>query len=156
MGDDTAAAGAFKIVKVHETAPLLKKIRARAAAFTAKASKTKPEPTSSKYTSKHRTAQPKYGILKRGKTARKSARFEGVKDPAKSPPVKKSSRLRILTEHGASTRRAKIAREAKGKSIHEIRKTLKKHNLNVNDKTPEPLARKIYEDAQEAGMIVSG
>lgn len=155
MADD----GGFKIVKVNQTAPLLKKIRATTAALTAKAarmSKDKPEPTSSKYTSKHRTAQPKFGILKRGKTARKSTRFEGVKDPAKSPPVKKSSRLRILTEHGASTRRAKISREAKSKSIHEIRKTLKKHNLNVNDKTPEPLARKIYEDAQEAGMIVSG
>jgi hypothetical protein len=153
MEDD----GGFKIVKVNQTAPLLKKIRATTAALTAKAPRMpKPAPASSKYTSKHRTAQPKFGILKRGKTARKSARFEGVKDPAKSPPVKKSSRLRILTEHGASTRRAKISREAKSKSIHEIRKTLKKHNLNVNDKTPEPLARKIYEDAQEAGMIVSG
>jgi hypothetical protein len=150
MGDNTA--GAVKIVKINQTAPLLKKVRERLAK-TVKAP-MKPEPvTTTKYTSKHRTAQPKHGVLKHGKTARKAPRFEGVKDPAKSPPVKKQSRLRILTEHGATTRRAKIAREAKTKSIHEIRKTLKKHNLNVRENTPEHLARKIYEDAQEAGMI---
>jgi hypothetical protein len=146
MEDNTA--GAVKIVKVNHTAPLLKKVRERLAK-TVKA----PMPTVVKHTSKHRTAQPKHGVLKHGKTARKAPRFEAVKDPAKSPPVKKQSRLRILTEHGATTRRAKIAREAKTKSIHEIRKTLKKHNLNVRENTPEHLARKIYEDAQEAGMI---
>lgn len=133
MGDDE-----FKIVKVREMAPLLKKMVGKTAKATV---------------AKHRTAQPKHGILKHGKTARKAPRFESVKDPAKSPPVKKQSRLRILTEHGAQTRRAKIARDAKTKSIHDIRKTLKKHNLNVNDRTPEHLTRKIYEDAQEAGMI---
>jgi ABC-type uncharacterized transport system ATPase subunit len=92
-------------------------------------------------------------VLKRGKTARKTPRFEAVRDPAKSPPVKRPSRLRILTEHGAQTRRAKISRDAKTKSISEIRKTLKTHNLNVRDHTPEHLARKIYEDAKGAGMI---
>lgn len=151
MGDDTT--GAVKIVKVNETAPLLKKVRARLGK-TAKAPMP-PPPTTVKHTSKHRTAQPKYGVLKRGKTARKTPRFEAVKDPAKSPPVKRVSRLRILTEHGAQTRRAKIAKEAKTKPIQEIRKTLRKHNLNA-DKAPEHLARKIYEDAQEAGMISSG
>jgi hypothetical protein len=140
-------AGAVKIVKVNQTAPLLKRVRERLGK-TAKAPMTVV-----KHTSKHRTAQPKHGILKHGKTARKAPRFEAVRDPAKSPPVKKSSRLRILTEHGAATRRAKIAKDAKTKSIHEIRKTLKKHNLNVNEKTPEHLARKIYADAHEAGMI---
>lgn len=138
-----------KIVKVNQTAPLLKRVRERLG----KTAKAAPPPDVVKHTSKHRSAQPKYGILKRGKTARKAPRFEAVRDPAKSPPVKKQSRLRILTEHGATTRRAKIAKDAKTKSIHEIRKTLKTHNLNVNEKTPEHLARKIYEDAQEAGMI---
>lgn len=138
-------------MKVNQTAPLLKKVRERLGT-TVKAP-MKPEPVQAKHTSKHRTAQPKHGVLKHGKTARKTPRFEGVRDPAKSPPVKKSSRLRILTEKGAATRRAKIARDAKTKSIHEIRKTLRKHNLNVKDNTPEHLTRKIYEDAYEAGMI---
>jgi hypothetical protein len=144
MGD----AGAVKIVKVNQTAPLLKRVRERLGK-TAKA----PQPTVIKHTSKHRTAQPKYGVLKRGKTARKAPRFEAVRDPAKSPPVKKQSRLRILTEHGAQTRRAKVAKESKSKSIHDIRKTLRKHGLTVNDRTPEDLARKIHEDAMVAGMI---
>jgi hypothetical protein len=153
MGD----AGAIRIVKVNQTAPLLKRVRQRLGT-TAKAppkEEVPPPPSTVKYTSKHRTAQPKHGILKHGKTARKTPRFEAVKDPAKSPPVKKSSRLRILTEKGAQTRRAKIAKEAETKSIHDIRKTLRKHNLNVKDNTPEHLTRKIYKDAQEAGMISS-
>jgi len=145
MGDE---AGAVKIVKVNQTAPLLKKVRERLGT-TAKAQ----PPAVVKHTSKHRSSQPKHGILKHGKTARKTPRFEAVRDPAKSPPVKRQSRLRILTEKGAQTRRAKIAREAKSKPIHEIRKTLRKFKLGVGEKTPEPLARKIYEDAQEAGMI---
>ena len=99
--------------------------------------------------------KPKFGVLKGGKTARNKPRFEAVRDPAKSPPLKKSSRLRILTEKGAATRRAKIVEDAKKKPIRHIRETLRKHNLNVRDNTPEHLARKIYEDAQEAGMISS-
>lgn len=107
-------------------------------------------------TRKRPEKKPKFGILKGGKTARNKPRFEGVRDPAKSPPLKKPSRLRILTEKGAATRRAKIVAESKKKPIREIRDTLRRHNLNVRDNTPEHLARKIYEDAQEAGMISSG
>jgi hypothetical protein len=152
MGD----AGAIKIVKVNQTAPLLKRVRQRLGT-TAKAPLKEDVPVSTvKHTSKHRIAQPKFGVLKHGKTARRSPRFEAVKDPAKSPPVKKSSRLRILTEKGAATRRAKIAHEAKTKSIHDIRKTLRKHNLNVKDSTPDHLVLKIFKDAKEAGMISSG
>ena len=154
MGDETA--GAVKIVKVNQTAPLLKKVRERLGK-TAKAAKAAPPPpTVAKHTSKHRTAQPKHGVLKHGKTARKTPRFEAVKDPAKSPPVKKQSRLRILTEHGAKTRRKKIEEGVKAQSIHDVRKTLKKHNLNVSERTPPDLARQILIDAKGAGLISSG
>ncbi len=153
MEDDAG----FKIVKVNQTAPLLKKVRERLGktAKAAPAAKAAP-PTVVKHTSKHRTAQPKHGVLKHGKTARKTPRFEGVRDPAKSPPIKKQSRLRILTEHGASTRRAKIAKDVKAQSIHDVRKTLKKHNLNVSERTPPDLARQILIDAKGAGLISSG
>lgn len=127
MGDE------LKIVKVGGSAP------------------AKKEPKTRKKAEVHK--KPKFGILKGGKTARNKPRFEGVKDPAKAPPVKKG--LRILTEKGAVTRRAKIVAEAKRRPIREIRETLRKHNLNVRENTPEHLARKIYEDAQEAGMISS-
>jgi hypothetical protein len=99
----------------------------------------------------HKT--PKFGVLKGGKTARKKGRFQGTRDPTSSPPLRNTGSLRLLTEKGAATRRAKISADAKQKPIHKIRETLRKHNLNIRDHTPEHLTRKIYEDAQEAGMI---
>jgi len=105
----------------------------------------------------HRTKTPKHGVLKGGKTARKTPRFEAVRDPAKAPPLRSTRRhWRILTEKGAATRRAKIAEETNKKSMREIRETLRRHNLNVNEKTPDHLAKEIYKNAQEAGMISSG
>lgn len=99
--------------------------------------------------------KPKFGILKGGKTARNKPRFEGVKDPAKAPPSKRSKTLRILTDKGITLRRRKIADEASKMPIAKIRSTLRKHGLPIKETTPEKLARKIYEDAQEAGMISS-
>lgn len=97
--------------------------------------------------------KPKFGVLKGGKTARNKPRFEGVKDPAKAPPSKKSKTLRILTEKGVTLRRKRIAESASKMPIGKIRQTLRNHGLPIKDTTPEKLARKIYEDAQEAGMI---
>lgn len=99
--------------------------------------------------------KPKFGILKGGKTARRKPRFEAVVDPASAPPMKKSSKLRIMTEKGAKTRRAKIVDDARKMPIGRIRNTLRKNGLPIKDTTPEKLTRKIYEDAQEAGMISS-
>ena len=99
--------------------------------------------------------KPKFGILKGGKTARNKPRFEGVSDPTSAPPLKKSYKLRILTEKGAKTRRARIVEDAHKTPISKIRQTLRKNGLPVKDSAPEKLTRKIYEDAQEAGMISS-
>jgi len=131
--------GGYKIVKMEE------KGHAKSVPKTRKASVKKPA-----------DKKPKFGILKGGKTARTRPRFEAVADPAKAPPMKKSSgtgKLRILTEKGASTRRAKIVDDARKLPIAKIRMTLRKHGLPIRDSAPEKLARKIYEDAQEAGMI---
>lgn len=94
--------------------------------------------------------KPKFGILKRGKTARSKPRFEAVRDPASAPPTRKS--LRILTQKGEKTRRAKIAEDAKKLPIHTIRETLKRNKLPVSSKR-EDIVRKIYEDAKGAGML---
>jgi hypothetical protein len=110
-----------------------------------------PKTTGGKTRSKHKT--PKFGILKGGKTARSKARFEAVRDPTSAPPIRKS--LRILTHKGEKTRRAKIAEEAKRLPIHKIRDTLRKNKLPVSSKR-EDIVRKIYEDAQEAGMLSLG
>ena len=90
--------------------------------------------------------KPKFGILKKGKTARNKPRFEAVRDPTSAPP------LRILTHKGEKTRRNKIAEDAKKLPIHKIRETLRNNKLPVSSKR-EDIVRKIYEDAQEAGML---
>jgi hypothetical protein len=131
--------GAVKVVRVDHTAPT-------------DTQKPLEQPkTAGKKPSLHK--KPKFGVLKGGKTARNKPRFEGVKDPAKAPPTKKSKTLRILTDKGLTLRRRKIADEAGKTPISKIRQTLRKHGLPIKDSTPEKLARKIYEDAQEAGMI---
>ena len=131
-----------KVVKVGSTAPIRP-----VGGTTAKA------PMKSAPRRQHHSNTPKFGVLKGGKTARKKGRFQGTRDPTSSPPLRTAGKLRILTEKGAATRRAKISADAKQKPIHKIRETLRKHNLNIRDHTPEHLTRKIYEDAQEAGMI---
>jgi hypothetical protein len=92
--------------------------------------------------------KPKFGVLKKGKTARNKPRFEAVRDPTSAPP------LRILTHKGEKTRRNKIADDSKKMPIHMIRETLKRNKLPVSSKRDD-IVRKIYEDAQEAGMISS-
>ena len=97
--------------------------------------------------------KPKFGILKGGKTARNKPRFEAVTDPAKAPPHKKNARtLRVLTDKGLAERRDMIERNAAKTSIVAIRRTLRKAGMPA-DKAPEKLVRKIYVDAQQAGMI---
>ena len=98
--------------------------------------------------------QPKHGILKGGKTARKTPRFEGVRDPAKSPPVKSSpSTLRILTDKGLSKRRKTIKNVVDKTPVATLRVTLKRSGLPISDKTPENLVREIAAGGMEAGMI---
>jgi hypothetical protein len=130
-----------KVVRVDHTAP----------------ADSKPEPPSVKTGGKRKAMdkKPKFGVLKGGKTARNKPRFEGVADPAKAPPSKKSKTLRILTDKGLTLRRRKIADDVAKTPITKIRQTLRKHGLPIKDSTPDKLARKIYEDAQEAGMISS-
>jgi hypothetical protein len=94
--------------------------------------------------------KPKFGVLKRGKTARSKPRFEAVRDPTSAPPLRKS--LRILTSNGEKTRRKRITEESKNLPIHKIRETLKRNKLPVTSKD-EAIIRKIYQDAQEAGML---
>lgn len=132
-----------KVVRVDRTAPMPEKKQEVEAPKQLADKKPKP--------SLHK--KPKFGILKGGKTARNKPRFEGVKDPAKAPPSKKSKTLRILTDKGLTLRRRKIVDEASKTSIGKIRTTLRAHGLPIKDSTPDKIARKIYEDAQEAGMI---
>jgi hypothetical protein len=132
-----------KVVRVDHTAPMPEK-------------KEEPIPKAPQVGKKPKPVlhkKPKFGILKGGKTARNKPRFTAVKDPAKAPPSKKSKTLRILTDKGLTLRRRKIADEVSKTPIGKIRTTLRGHGLPIKDSTPDKLVRKIYEDAQEAGMI---
>lgn len=101
-----------------------------------------------------KSPKPKFGILKGGKTARNKPRFEGVADPAKAPPSRKVGKtLRILTEKGMLKRRNRITSNASKLNISSIRQTLRRNKLPIKDTTPDKIVRKIYSDAQEAGMI---
>lgn len=90
--------------------------------------------------------KPKFGILKRGKTARSKPRFQAVRDPTSAPP------LRILTHKGEKTRRNNIEEEAKKMPIHKIRETLRRNKLDIKSKD-EKLAREVFINAKGAGMI---
>jgi hypothetical protein len=130
---------AIKVVRVDNTAP----------------ADTKKEEPPKQVAAKRAHKKPKFGILKGGKTARNKPRFEGVKDPAKAPPMKRSKTLRILTEKGLTLRRKTIAEQVSKTPMSKIRQTLRNRGLPIKDSTPDKIVRKIYEDAQEAGMISS-
>jgi hypothetical protein len=101
----------------------------------------------------HRHKQPKHGVLKGGKTAR--AKIQAVRDPAKSPPSRKST-LKILTEKGAEKRRKHIRKTVRAMPDAKVRHVLKASGLPISDKTPPHIAKEILEGGMEAGMIVSG
>lgn len=95
------------------------------------------------------------GILKKGgKTAKAKVHIEGVRDPAKPPPLRKST-LRILTEKGAAKRRDDIRKTVRQMPDHKLRSILKASGLPVSEKTPRPLVDEIAIGGMEAGMIVS-
>lgn len=88
------------------------------------------------------------GVLK------KTAKIQGVRDPAKPPPVRKGT-LRILTEKGAERRRQQIKQTVRKMPRDKVRSVLRAAGLPVSDKTPDHIAKDILEGGMEAGMIVA-
>jgi hypothetical protein len=93
------------------------------------------------------------GIIKGSRA--KSTKFEAVRDPAKPPPLTKSSTLRILTEKGAEHKRQSIRKTVRTMSDGKVKQTLRASGYPVSDKTPPEIARQILEGGVEAGMIVA-
>jgi hypothetical protein len=93
------------------------------------------------------------GIIKGSRA--KSTKFEAVRDPAKPPPMKKSSTLRILTEKGVEHKRQSIRKTVRNMSDGKVKQTLRASGYPVSDKTPPEIARQILEGGVEAGMIVA-
>lgn len=92
-----------------------------------------------------------HGILKGGKTQK--SKIIGVKDPAKAPPRKTT--LKIMTEKGVKERRTTIRQRVRSMGDKEVRATLQKSGMSLNEKTPPALAKEILESGMEAGMIVA-
>ena len=116
-----------KIVKVGDTAPLV--------AGRKKSMRTFPN-----------------GVLKGGKTAR--AKIHAVRDPAKSPPLRKAT-LRILTEKGVEHRRRRIKKTVRAMPDAKVRQVLKAAGLGVSQQAPPAIAKQILESGMEAGLIVA-
>ena len=102
----------------------------------------------------HRSKVPKHGVLKGGKTQKVKVKIEAVRDPAKSPPTRKST-LKILTNAGAERRRRQISKTVRSMPDQKVRHILRASGLPVSDKTPSHIAKEILEGGMEAGMIVS-
>lgn len=110
-----------------------------------------PQPTGGK---KHKTQKVRRksmktyprGVLKGGK-------IEPTRDPARSPPTRKST-LKILTEKGAERKRQDIRKTIRKMPDQKVRQLLKASGMPVSDKTPANIAKEILEGGMEAGMIV--
>lgn len=104
-----------------------------------------PEPKTGKGRRKTMRTFPR-GILK----------VKGVKDPAKSPPLKKTARkhtIQIMTEKGARHRRKSIRRQIAGMSNEKVKALVEKNGLLKNKNTPTELMRDMLEGGAIAGFL---
>lgn len=90
------------------------------------------------------------GVLKKAGAIKVTA----VRDPAKPPPMKRTSTLRILTEKGAQQKRHKIQKTVRRMNDARVKHTLRASGFPIKDSTPPAIARQILEGGVEAGMIV--
>ena len=103
-------------------------------------------------------------VRQEGKARRKTMRtfprgilkIKGVKDPAKSPPLKKTAKkhtIQIMTEKGAKTRRKTIRTQVAGMSDDKVKGLVEKNGLLKNSKTPTSLMREMLEGGAIAGFL---
>ena len=103
-------------------------------------------------------------IKQEGKARRKTMRtfprgilkIKGVKDPAKSPPLKKTAKkhtIQIMTEKGAKHRRKTIRKQVAGMSDDTVKALIDKNGLLKNKKTPPSLMREMLEGGAIAGFL---
>lgn len=92
------------------------------------------------------------GVLK------KTFKIKPVADPAKPPPIKKSSRkhtIRLFTDKGETRRRKTIKRKITSMSDSKVDELIRKHNLLKNPETPARIKREMLNGAMLAGFISS-
>jgi hypothetical protein len=103
-------------------------------------------------------------VKQEGKARRKTMRtfprgilkIKGVKDPAKSPPLKKTAKkhtIQIMTEKGAKHHRKTIRKQVAGMSDDKVKALVDKNGLLKNNKTPTSLMRQMLEGGAIAGFL---
>ena len=83
-------------------------------------------------------------------------KVKGVKDPAKSPPLKKTSKrhtIQILTDVGAKNHRKTIRKKLMKMGNEKVRGIAEKHGLLKGKGTPPSLVRDMVEGGAIAGFI---
>ena len=109
-------------------------------------------------------AAPTPDVKQEGKARRKTMRtfprgilkIKGVKDPAKSPPLKKTAKrqtIQIMTDKGAKQRRKTIRKQVEKMSNDKVRALVEKNGLSKNKNTPPSLMREMLEGGAIAGFL---
>jgi hypothetical protein len=102
-------------------------------------------------------SKPKHEPSHRTKNAtRSSLKVKGVRDPSKSPPLKKGMHkhtLRVFTERGNRKQHKTLRRKLSSMKTEDVQKKLKESGLLTNDKTPPNISKQILEHAVSAGFI---
>ena len=86
----------------------------------------------------------------------KKFHLKGVKDPAKSPPLKKGMQkhtLRMLTEKGLKKHRKTQRRRLASMPDAKVKEIVTAKGLVKNPKTPAHISRQILDNAMAAGFV---
>lgn len=95
---------------------------------------------------------------KRNKTLRTFPKgiLKGVKDPAKSPPLRtgmKKHTIRLFTDKGSRKHKKTLRKKIAKMSDEKIRMLVSKHGLLKNPNTPTAVMRDMLEGGMVAGFI---
>ena len=83
-------------------------------------------------------------------------KVKGVKDPSKSPPLKKSVRnhtIKLMTDVGTRKYRKTVRKRLSKMSPEKVKMLADKHGLLKNKNTPPALMRDMVEGGVIAGFI---
>jgi hypothetical protein len=83
-------------------------------------------------------------------------KVKGVKDPTKSPPLKKSARnhtIKIMTDVGSRKHRKTVRKRLAKMSPEKVKSLADKYGLLKNKNTPPALMRDMVEGGVIAGFI---
>jgi hypothetical protein len=95
---------------------------------------------------------------KRNKTLRTYPKgiLKGVKDPSKSPPLRKGMKkhtIRLFTEKGSRKHKKTLRKKIAKMSDEKVRMLVLKHGLLKNPNTPSAVMRDMLEGGMVAGFI---